>query len=846
MSKLLFIGWDGADWQLISPLLNSGRMPNLARLMQNGCFGNIKTLDPPLSPILWTSIATGKRAYDHGITHFFKSDHENKKMIPVSNSDRKVKAIWEILSQADKWCNVVAWWPSFPADQINGCMVSDVFFNSERSPENGEPGTFIQGHVFPDVHQEILKALLVSEDEISNAFIKELLPSYDDAKFGGSSFIKSLRRILAHMISVHRVSLWLMQFRPWDFHAVYFETIDRCCHIYMQFAPPQRDKINHELYELFKDLVDSIYIWHDRMLGEYMSVVGDQCTIMLLSDHGFKSGKDRMKVMPKGFANAALMHRINGVFVVGGEGVNHGNEIYGLNLLDICPSILFHMDVPVARDMPGRVITEMFKKQAPVEWIDGYENVKSPRTVQRDVYSDEIGRIALQQMEELGYIEVSSDFERAADANRSQHIFNFSCSLIEGGRHEEAYVHLTNLVSSYPSETKYQFALFNLSLLLGKFDIAESVIDMIEVSGNGLFNIKGLKGDLNFYKGKGKVAESMYDEALMADPNNAHVLLMKGRCLLRNKNWIEAQKYFVRTLASNEENGYAYYLLALTSFRLAKYSIAIGYCQEALAKGFSTASAQLLLGRSAFFAGEYFVASDAFEYYLQLFPENQMVRKKLVEIYRDKTPDKEKYDRHYAALNSLKSEDIIVVTGLPRSGTSMMMQMLEMAQIPILKDENRKPDVNNPNGYFEFEKVKRIGVDVSWLNHATGKAVKIVAPLLQHLPPHFTYKVIYMHRNITEIITSQQKMIESEKGSHSGKSYNLILAESYRKLEESILGKQWMNGSSLLKLDYSELVNGQQEELEKLEDFLGIELDISKMASVADPALYRNKVRIES
>jgi predicted AlkP superfamily phosphohydrolase/phosphomutase/tetratricopeptide (TPR) repeat protein len=842
MSKLLFIGWDGADWQLISPLLNSGRMPNLARLMQNGCFGNIKTLDPPLSPVLWTSIATGKRAYDHGITHFFKPDHENKKMIPVSNSDRKVKAIWEILSQADKWCNVVAWWPSFPADQINGCMVSDVFFNSEKSPENGEPQSFKHGHVFPDVHQEILRALLVSEDEISNAFIQELLPSYDPEKFGDSRYIQSLRRILAHMISVHRVSLWLMQFRPWDFHAVYFETIDRCCHMFIQFAPPHRDKINLELYELFKDLVDAIYIWHDRMLGDYMSVVGDQCTIMLASDHGFKSGKDRMKAMPKGFANAAMMHRINGVFVLGGEGINHGNEIFGLNLLDICPTILYHMDVPVARDMPGRVIKEMFKKQAPVEWIDGYEDIQSPRTIQHVAYSDEIGRFALQQMEELGYIEVSSDFERDVNANKAQHIFNYSCSLIEGGKHDEAYVHLTNLVSSYPSETKYQFALFNLSLSLGKFDIAEGVIDMIDLSAKGWFNIKGLRGDLNFYRGKGKIAEAMYDEALMTDPTNAHVLLMKGRSLLQNRNLIDAQKYFVRALAANEENGYAYYLLALTSFRLGQYSTAIGYCQEALAKGFSTASAQLLLGRSAFFAEEYSVASTAFEYYLQLFPENQMVRKKLVEIYRDKTPDKEKYGQHFADMNNLKLEDIIVVTGLPRSGTSMMMQMLDMAQIPILTDGNRKPDVNNPKGYFEFEKVKRMAVDVSWLKDATGKAVKIVAPLLQHLPPHFTYKVIYMHRNIDEIIASQQKLIESEKGVHSGKSYNLILAESYRKLEESILGKQWLNGSSLLKLDYSELVNGQLEELEKLEDFLGIELDISKMASVADPALYRNKL----
>lgn len=214
----------------------------------------------------------------------------------------------------------------------------------------------------------------------------------------------------------------------------------------------------------------------------------------------------------------------------------------------------------------------------------------------------------------------------------------------------------------------------------------------------------------------------------------------------------------------------------------------------------------------------------------------------LIEIYKEHLPDAAKYQYHLEKFGEVDNHPIIIVTGLPRSGTSLMMQLLQAGGMQILTDGVRHPDEHNPKGYFEFEKVKRLAFDVSWLKEATGKAVKIVAPLLQYLPMHYTYKIIYMHRDISEILASQQKMIVSENGEFAGRAYNLILAETYRKLEQAILSKEWTNGSELLKIEFSDIVNGQQEEMEKIEDFLGVELDISKLAAVPDPSLYRNKL----
>jgi predicted AlkP superfamily phosphohydrolase/phosphomutase len=126
-NKILVIGWDAADWNVINPLISQGKMPALKKLMEGGSFGRIQTLDPPLSPMLWTSIATGFRADKHGIGGFVEPTPAGDGLRPVTTTSRKVKAIWNILNQEGWKSNVLAWWPSNPAEPINGVMVSNLY-----------------------------------------------------------------------------------------------------------------------------------------------------------------------------------------------------------------------------------------------------------------------------------------------------------------------------------------------------------------------------------------------------------------------------------------------------------------------------------------------------------------------------------------------------------------------------------------------------------------------------------------------------------------------------------------------------------------------------------------------
>ncbi len=135
--RLLLVGWDAADWQVIHPLLDAGRMPNLRRLVEGGVMGSLHSLQPMLSPILWTSIATGKRAYDHGVRGFIEPLPDRSGVRPVGTRTRRCKALWNLVSQAGRSSVVCAWQASDPAEPVRGAMVSESFCRAAGGRDAG-------------------------------------------------------------------------------------------------------------------------------------------------------------------------------------------------------------------------------------------------------------------------------------------------------------------------------------------------------------------------------------------------------------------------------------------------------------------------------------------------------------------------------------------------------------------------------------------------------------------------------------------------------------------------------------------------------------------------------------
>ncbi|OFZ66284.1 MAG: hypothetical protein A3D92_18480 [Bacteroidetes bacterium RIFCSPHIGHO2_02_FULL_44_7] len=181
--------------------------------------------------------------------------------------------------------------------------------------------------------------------------------------------------------------------------------------------------------------------------------------------------------------------------------------------------------------------------------------------------------------------------------------------------------------------------------------------------------------------------------------------------------------------------------------------------------------------------------------------------------------------------------EITVVTGLPRSGTSLMMQILDASSLEVYTDGKRERDESNPAGYYELEAVKGIASDNRFLDDAQGKVVKIVAPIITYCKPDLNYRVVFMRREIEEILMSQEKMLNKDQSPEREKFrtiYEFHLKKTYAYLES--------NKIPYIDVVYGELMRLPEIEIARVVDFLRISDDPTELAKVVRPELYRNKI----
>jgi len=198
-------------------------------------------------------------------------------------------------------------------------------------------------------------------------------------------------------------------------------------------------------------------------------------------------------------------------------------------------------------------------------------------------------------------------------------------------------------------------------------------------------------------------------------------------------------------------------------------------------------------------------------------------------------------DLHLSSREVLIESLITVVSGLPRSGTSMLMGMLEAGGMSILTDQQRRPDEDNPRGYYEFEDVKGLPQNISWIPDARGKVVKIISHLLYHLPPHEQYRVIFINRDMTEILASQRKML-LRRGAVSIGPGDEVMGEKFAAHLGQI--RKWLAGQKhieVLSVQYSDIIEHPDAEAERIVSFLGLPLDIESMKAAVAVSLYRNR-----
>ncbi len=841
--KVLLIGWDAADWKIISPMLDAGLLPTLNKFVEQGVMGNMATLDPPLSPILWTSIATGKTADEHGILGFVEPDTVNQTVRPVSSRSRKVKALWNIFSQKGLKSNVVGWWPSNPAEPINGAMVSN--FYQKVKAKYGEPWPMPDGSIHPK-ELEHLSEWRVHPGELSLAHILPFVPDALKVDQEKDKHLSSVAKILAECSSVHGAATWLMQNTEWDFMAVYYDAIDHFCHGFMKFHPPQRKNIPDNLYALYKDVVQGAYRFHDMMLERLLQLAGDDTTVMIISDHGFHSDHLRPNRIPKEPAGPAFEHAPFGIFTMKGPHIKKDERIYGATLLDIAPTVLTLFGLPVGRDMQGKVLNQSFDKKVETELIDSWESVTEgnagmlPGEEREDPWA---AKAAMDQLIELGYVEKpGEDKEKAMQKITDESQFYLSRVLMYRKKYLDAIIILEKIVEENPDRLRYGLALNECYMAANKIAESRLLIDKLRSSETAeLARLDLLEASLFIAEFKPRKAMELLEKAEKRSAHLPYYFNELGRVYQRLGKWEKSQATYNRALDIDVNNASAHLGIARALLRTKKYAEAAEESIAAIGLMYAMPQAHYCLGEALYHLKHYEDAVTAFGMVTSLAPGSRKAHQWLAKIYREQLHDSEKAKYHQQFIMENIKGTVTVVSGLPRTGTSMVMQMLQQGGMEILTDNIRNSDNNNPKGYLEFEKVKATLRDNSWVNEATDKAVKVVAPLLPFLPDNYSYKIIFMQRDMDEVLRSQQVMLGHNR-SVKQDAYPIALAEAFTKqLEKANAWIARTPGAEVLKLNYKDVIANPLEAAETITAFLDEDLEIEKMVSAVDEKLYRNK-----
>jgi len=920
--KILLIGWDAADWKVIHPLLDKGEMPNLARLIEGGVMGDITTLEPVLSPMLWNSIATGKYADQHGILGFTEVDPVHKRVRPVTSTSRRTKAIWNILMQNGYRTHVIHWFGGHPAEPIRGVCVSDSFTRGYRGPLH--EWNMVAGTVHPPECAQALDELRVRPDEIDEQLLTLFVPRAAEIDQDVDRRLATLAKVQAECISVHAAATWAMENHPWDFTAIYYPSIDHFSHAFMNFHPPRLPWVDEKQFEFYKDVVNSGYRFHDLMLGQLMRMAPPETTIILCSDHGFHSDHLRPKGIPRVPAGPAEQHRPLGVLVMSGPGIRKDELVYGATLLDICPTILNLCGLAAGKDMPGRVLLEAMENPRPIPRIGSWDLVEGDAGMHTGEIAMEPAdaEALIEQFVALGYIEKPDENQHQAVITcERERMWNLARVYLHSGRPHLALPVLEGIWDESPDRVDYGLTLARCQMLLGMTEearatAAEALEGFEESPAHRLALAQIALGAGQAPEALAhleEAAKEMTDSAeiplrlgaaylrlrrpteaekhilrsLEIDPHNPDALELLARAYLRQKRWQDAAEAAVRAVGFEHYRPLAHLYLGIALMRMDQLGRAIQAYETALSFRPPLRLAHFWLSRALWrIAGRQeealkhrSLSREARERRLDRLDALARIRQEAADRARERAAKRAQRRAEIAAQNEKKqkraerinarrariaerrkqaaqegavlpesgskprSAEFVIVSGLPRSGTSLMMQMLHSAGVEVMTDARRAADVDNPRGYFEWEEVKKLPRNPEILMKAEGKAVKVISMLLPHLPLRHKYKVIFMDRPIDEVAASHSKMIRNRNEKAPAVSPAKMKENLERHRRAVLTGMERSPAFDVMVVSYPDLVREPAAHASRIVDFLGPDRvpHPEAMLAAVDPALHRNR-----
>jgi tetratricopeptide (TPR) repeat protein len=558
-SPVIFIGLDGGDWQLLDDYIAIGVMPNLGRLVREGASGLLETEHPPLSPIVWSTMMTGVSPLEHQVLDFTHFNPVTGVKEPITSTERKVPAIWNMETMAGRRVAVFGLWATYPAEPVRGLMVSDrlfPFFFTESSPPPGA--------VYPPSREAWARAgVTAAEAAVDLPAMQRYLPGLTPADFESllhdpDPFSKppsALRRMLVET-EIYRhlgADLFSAGNLP-DLTIIYFEGTDTVGHIFAPFAPPKQPQIDPVDYDRYHEVPQRYFASLDQFLGEVIRAADrSHATIVIASDHGFQWKEGRPKHLDSfAVATAAKWHRNEGIYLLRGAGIapSLGHSGRG-GIRQICSTLLAATGLPPASHVAGPPLPPLAQTDAPaVDYRSHFQPFAPPAAT--TIASSSGSEEAVAKLRSLGYIGTGeSTAPRPASAGTSTRTAgsynNEALMLKHEGRIAEA---ITAFEKAMAVDPKLSSAEWNLSDLLfeRKQDLRRSDQLLIRAIANGHPEAPGFAiGRAIGYQRNGHLDWSLklLEDAVAAKPDDPALRMFRGRYRVAQNECAAALEDFV-------------------------------------------------------------------------------------------------------------------------------------------------------------------------------------------------------------------------------------------------------------------------------------------------------------
>ncbi len=484
--RVAIIAIDGADWDLIRELVIDGRLPNIQMLMRGGVSASLQTIQPTVSPLVWTTLATGLPPDRHGIFDFRMGNR------PVDSATRRAPALWDIAEAFRRPATVVNWWTAWPAPR-DGAVIFDTpvvqqasaIHPSQLSSQVARLGVPVNTVQYPQAR----RFLNITAQEWDNAI----------EKGGPNDPIKVFREVLAKTWTDHRVGIGLYQRQDPLVMMMSYEGTDAVNHLFAPYHPPYREGVSQGNFRRYWPTVANYYAEIDRLVGEWMRVLTDDTTLILVSAHGFRWDDRRPRIQPVG-RGALSDHRNPGIFIAYGNHVTPGGAGHVISIYDVVPTVLSLLGLPKSLEMPGDHASWVFRDVAPVtsvrvisyeEFFPGHGIVRGS-SIDAEKYASHLQAIGHLTDSSRTAVFEDEDMPASAAARKPippeqwgayAHQNNLGIELRRQGKHREAIEAFQRAISLNPTRPTPYLNMAMTLFEMQQYQAAENVFVMAVTRG---------------------------------------------------------------------------------------------------------------------------------------------------------------------------------------------------------------------------------------------------------------------------------------------------------------------------------------------------------------------------